>query len=203
MLAASYAALLVACSAWDAAAPTELSATPTVAATQPPPTPTATRTPTPTATAVPQVQLRPRVPIRDVPLTLFNGETLRLSDLRGQVVVMNFWASWCGPCVTEMPAFERVSNDYRDRGVTFLGIDSQDVELAARAFAERIGVTYALALDESGRLAVEFGLMEPDGVFPLPATLFLDRNGRPVRKFVGTMSEQMLRGLLEVMLDTG
>ena len=203
MLAASSAALLVACSAWDAAAPTELSATPTVAATQPPPTPTATRTPTPTATAVPRVQLRPRVPIRDVPLTRFNGETLRLSDLRGQVVVMNFWASWCRPCVTEMPAFERVSNDYRDRGVTFLGIDSQDVDLAARAFAERIGVTYALALDESGRLAVEFGLVEPDGVFQLPATLFLDRNGRPARKFVGAMSEQMLRGLLEIMLDTG
>ena len=150
-LAAFAAVTLVGCGS-GAAAPTpspEPSATPT-----PAPAATATPTPvppTPTATAAPAVRL-PQPPVRDVPLALFSGDTLRLSDLHGQIVVLNFWASWCGPCVTEMPAFERVYNDYRERGVTFLGIDTQDVELAARAFADRIDVTYPLAVDETGRL---------------------------------------------------
>ncbi len=176
--------------------------------TLPPPTPTATATPTPvpptpTPTAIPRARLQPRVPIREMPLTLFNGDTLSLSDLEGQIVVMNFWASWCGPCVTEMPAFERVYTEYRDLGVTFLGIYSQDVELAARAFADRIGVTYPLATDDGGRLALEFGLIEPNGVFPLPTTVLIDANGRVVRKFVGALREDLLRGFIEVLLQAG
>lgn len=188
----------------------QATATPTLAATQPAATPTAeptaTRIPLPTrrpATPAPRLGLRSRIPVRDLPLTLFSGETLRLSDLQGQVVVMNFWASWCGPCVTEMPAFERVYNEYRVRGVTFLGIDSQDRELAARAFADRIGVTYPLATDETGRFAVEFDVIEANGVLPLPSTVFLDRNGRPVGKFAGAINESILRGLIEELLDTG
>jgi thiol-disulfide isomerase/thioredoxin len=188
----------------------QATANPTSAVTQPAATPTAEPTATPIplptrrpATPAPRLGLQYRIPIREVPLTLFSGETLRLSDLQGQVVVMNFWASWCGPCVAEMPAFERVYNEYRDRGVTFLGIDTQDRELAARAFVDRIGVTYPLTTDETGRLAVEFEVIEANGVFLLPSTVFLDRNGRPVGKFAGAINESVLRGLIEAMLDQG
>ena len=200
-LAAFAAVTLVGCGSGAASpAPSpEPSATPTRA-------PAATATPMsvpppPTATAAPAVRL-PQPPVRDVPLALFSGDTLRLSDLRGQIVVMNFWASWCGPCVTEMPAFERVYNDYRERGVTFLGIDTQDVELAAKAFADRIDVTYPLAVDETGRLAVEFGQVGSDGVFALPTTVIIGADGRVARTWVGELREETLREFIESLLET-
>ena len=176
----------------------------------PSPEPTATSTPTPTATPTPTpvpptptaVRL-PQVPAREVPLELFSGDTLRLSDLYGQIVVLNFWASWCGPCVTEMPAFDRVYNEYRERGVTFLGIDTQDVELSARAFADRIDVSYPLAIDESGRLAIEFGRVGNDGVFALPTTVILGADGRVLRTWVGALREDVLRGFIESALEAG
>ena len=195
-LAALAAVLIVGCGATAAPTPTpEPTVTPTPAPTA---TPTATPAPpTPTAVRLPQV------PVRELPLVLFNGDTLRLSDLYGQVVVLNFWASWCGPCVTEMPAFDRVYNDYRDRGVTFLGIDTQDVELAAKAFADRIDVSYPLGVDETGRLAAEFGRVGSDGVFALPTTVILGADGRVLRTWVGALQEEVLRGFLESALETG
>ena len=196
---AAFAAVLVVGCGTGAAAPTptpEPTATPT-------PAPTATPTPTPVPPTPTATALRlPQVPVREVPLALFSGDTLRLSDLYGQVVVLNFWASWCGPCVTEMPAFERVYNEYRERGVTFLGIDTQDVELAAKAFADRIDVTYPLGVDESGRLAVEFGQVGSDGVFALPTTVILGADGRVVRTWVGALREDVLRGFLDALLET-
>lgn len=140
-------------------------------------------------------------PISEEPLKLFDGGVIRLSDLRGKIVVVNFWASWCGPCVTEMPMFDIVAKEYKDRGVVFLGIDSQDVELSARAFVDRIGIAYAIATDKNGRLATGFGLIKPNGVFSLPTTVFLDNDGIPLRKFEGSMTEFELRMLLEFMLD--
>ena len=193
--AALAAVVVVGCGA-GAAAPTptpEPTATPT-------PVPTATPTPTPVPPTPTAVRL-PQIPVRDVPLALFSGDTMRLSDLYGQVVVLNFWASWCGPCVTEMPAFDRVYNEYRDRGVTFLGIDTQDVELAAKAFADRIDVTYPLAVDETGRLAAEFGRVGSDGVFALPTTVILGADGRVLRTWVGALREDVLRGFIESVLE--
>ncbi len=197
-LAALAAVLIVGCGAAAAPTPTP---EPTATAT-PAPTPTATPTPVP-PTPTPAVMRLPQVPVRELPLALFNGDTLRLSDLYGQIVVLNFWASWCGPCVTEMPAFDRVYNDYRDRGVTFLGIDTQDVELAAKAFADRIDVSYPLGVDETGRLAAEFGRVGNDGVFALPTTVILGADGRVLRTWVGALREDVLRGFLESALETG
>ena len=196
-LAALAAVLVVGCGTGAAAPTPEPTATP-----MPAPTATATPTPvppTPTATASPAVRL-PQIPVREVPLALFSGDTMRLSDLHGQVVVLNFWASWCGPCVTEMPAFDRVYNDYRERGVTFLGIDTQDVELAAKAFADRIDVSYPLAVDETGRLAVEFGQVGSDGAFALPTTVIIGADGRVARTWVGALREDVLRGFLEALV---
>ena len=189
-LAALAASVLVVGCGAGAAAPTP---TPEPTATA---APTATPTPTPVPPTPTAIRL-PQTPARELPVALFSGETLRLSDLYGQVVVLNFWASWCGPCVTEMPAFDRVYNEYRERGVTFLGIDTQDVELAARAFADRIDVSYPLGVDETGRLAAEFGRVGSDGVFALPTTVILGADGRVLRTWVGALQEEVLRGFLE------
>lgn len=81
-------------------------------------------------------------PAPDFTLTLFDGGTLRLSDQRGKVVMVDFWASWCVPCQQEARMLERLWQEYRGRGVVFVGVDYLDPENDARAFLERYGITY-------------------------------------------------------------
>ena len=76
----------------------------------------------------------------DFELDLFDGNRVRLSDFKGKVVVLNFWASWCPPCRKEMPAFERTWQEYRDQGVVFVGVAVQDYEADSRAFAREARV---------------------------------------------------------------
>lgn len=78
----------------------------------------------------------------DFTLTTFGGETLRLSELSSQVVVLNFWASWCVPCRDEAPILQDAWERYRDRGVLFIGIGYADMESDALAFIEEFGITY-------------------------------------------------------------
>ena len=131
----------------------------------------------------------------DFQLTLFSGETLRLSELKGKVVVLNLWASWCGPCRQEMPSFERTWQEYRDRGVVFLGVAVSDTEQDARAFAQQVGVTYPLGLDTTGQISQTY---RPVG---LPSTYFIDRQGNIARKLTGAANEAALRIFLRGQLE--
>ena len=129
----------------------------------------------------------------DFELTLFDGQSLRLSDLRGKVVVLNFWASWCPPCRIEMPDFEEMWQEFKDRGVVFLGVAVSDVEEDSRAFAERLGVTYMLGLDTTGEITREYR------VTSLPTTLLIDRQGNQARRF-GIANKGALRIFLKGQL---
>ncbi|MBX6749475.1 MAG: TlpA family protein disulfide reductase [Micromonosporaceae bacterium] len=91
----------------------------------------------------------------------------------GQVLVVNIWASWCGPCVGEAPELEAVYSAYKDRGVAFLGINVRDERDAARAFA-RQHTTYPSIVDPSSRLMLGFNV-HPNAI---PATIVIDRQGR-------------------------
>ena len=174
----------------DAPAPDVASAaTPTPA---PSPTPTATPAPTATAgpTATPTVappEFELGAPAPDFQVTRFNGETLRLSDLHGQVVVLNFWASWCPPCRREMPSFEQAWLDSRDDGVVFVGLATGDLEADARAFAAQVGVTYPLGLDPDGAVANDYL------VRVMPTTYFIDREGLVQRKLSGFVNLGVLK----------
>ena len=137
---------------------------------------------------------RTDTPLHDLPLTLLNGETLRLSDLRGKVVVLNFWASWCPPCRWEMPAFERVWQEYRKKGVVFVGIAEGDVEQDAREFADDAGITYPLALDTTVQLARELNVTR------LPTTFLFDRQGNQTRKIANVANEGVLKVFLAGLL---
>ena len=137
-------------------------------------------------------QLEELAPAFQMPL--FDGSVLNLSDYRGEVVVLNFWASWCGPCRWEMPAFERMYQEYGDKGVTFVGVAISDDPANAQAFAEDIGVTYPVGADFAGRIARVY---RPT---TLPTTFFIDREGVIQRRLVSVANEGVLRVFLQGQL---
>jgi cytochrome c biogenesis protein CcmG/thiol:disulfide interchange protein DsbE len=116
-----------------------------------------------------------------LPELVGTGE-LSVPALRGQVVVVNFWASWCVACREEHSALVNAARDYRSRGVTFVGIDYQDSTSSAEAFLDELGRggdNYRYATDVGSRAALKFGL------FGVPETFVLDRAGTVVSKITG------------------
>ena len=133
-------------------------------------------------------------PASDFELILFDGQSLRLSDLRGKVVVLNFWASWCPPCRAEMPDFEEMWRELQHQDVVFLGIALSDSEKDARAFADATGVTYPLGMDQTGRIGRDYR------VISLPTTFLIDRDGNESRRF-GIANRGALRIFVETKLN--
>lgn len=114
-----------------------------------------------------------------------------LADVRGQPMVINFWASWCAPCVKEMPALQRVADE---TGVTVIGVAYIDQADKARALAEQLDITYDLVRDDEG----EFG--ERIGLLGTPTTLLVDASGTVVRQLTGELNEQQMRDAVEFQL---
>ena len=133
-------------------------------------------------------------PAPDFQMPLFDGGVINLSDYRGEVVVLNFWASWCGPCRWEMPAFERMYQEYRDKGVMFVGVAISDDPANARAFADEVGVTYPIGADFAGRIARVY---RPT---TMPTTFFIDREGVIRRRLVSVANEGVLRIFLQGLM---
>lgn len=117
---------------------------------------------------------------------LGGGGALALSDLKGTPVVLNFWASWCGPCKQEAPILAAAEKRWRDQGVVFLGVDSEDTEEAALAFDEQYGLEYDSVTDPDGRIEVQYG------VLGFPETFFIDADGVIRAKYVGPIDEASL-----------
>ena len=129
----------------------------------------------------------------DFTLKLFNGGSFRMSDHLGAPVIVNFFASWCIPCIAEAPALEAVFQEYRDRGVTVLGVAVQDTESKARGFVEEHGLTFPTGLDE-GEIKGAYG------VFGVPTTFFIDKEGFIRYTHAGIVTEDLLRHELEKLL---
>jgi len=111
-----------------------------------------------------------------------NGE-LSLAALRGKTVVLNFWASWCGPCRDEMPLLEQGSMRWKGKNVVFVGVDARDVRSDARSFLERYGVTYPNVYDGKGSLIGRYG------VTAFPETYFIDVAGKVRWRIAGAVEE--------------
>ncbi|MEP7294504.1 MAG: TlpA disulfide reductase family protein, partial [Chloroflexota bacterium] len=126
-----------------------------------------------------QQQGRPTAgPAPDFTLTTFDGGEFKLSEQRGKVVVINFWASWCGPCRTEAPTLESLWQQYKDRDVVFLGVTYADDPTDSREFMAQYGMTYTVA--EDGRSEVSKALYHIQGV---PETFIIDKDGNINRYF--------------------
>ena len=119
---------------------------------------------------------------------------IKLSDLRGQVVFINFWASWCVPCREEQPVLEKVWRQYRDKGVVFLGIDYVDTEPAALKYLQEFDVTYANGPDLGTRISPRYHIQ---GV---PESFLVDRQGNIVFFKIAPMNEAELVAELDKAL---
>jgi cytochrome c biogenesis protein CcmG/thiol:disulfide interchange protein DsbE len=130
----------------------------------------------------------------DFTITSFEGETLTLSDLRGQVVVINFWASWCIPCRDETPYLEWNWRIYQDKGVIFIGIDVQDTIKEAQAFIDEFDVTYFIGPDIGSEIAKAYHLQG------LPQTFFIAKNGEINGVIVGELIPPELEEKIDELL---
>lgn len=127
--------------------------------------------------------------------SLDGGDAMSLADLEGRPVVVNFFATWCTPCVKEMPAFESVHRELAD-AVEFVGIDVRDSASATRELVDRTGVTYQIGRDPSGELFTSFGALN------MPSTFLIDASGRIVDQHAGALSADELRAAIRRHLLT-
>ncbi len=137
-------------------------------------------------------------PAPDFAVTMFefdqmamSGESVTLAGLRGQAVVVNFWASYCVPCQKEAPMLERVWNDYRDRGVIFLGINTEDPLKEALDYLVEYGVTYPNAPDRGGHMEDAYRITG------IPETFVISTQGEIVQHFLSEPNERDLRDAIE------
>lgn len=129
-------------------------------------------------------------------LPALDGEVVALDDYRGQVVLVNFWATWCPPCRLEMPGFQRVFDDRQKDGFVVIGLSTDRAGTAVvREFVEERGITFPIAM-ASGSVVQDFG-----GVRTLPSSFLIDRQGRVRHEVRGYFAEPALRLAVRQLLD--
>lgn len=139
---------------------------------------------------------RPAAP--QVAGTTLDGERLALSDLRGRVVVLNAWGSWCPPCREEAPQLARAAREFADQRVRFVGIDVRDSRQAATAFVREFDIPYPSWFDPDAQLLLRFRGLIP--VHAIPTTVVIDPSGHIAARVVGKVTYPMLRGLITDVL---
>lgn len=133
----------------------------------------------------------------DFELPTITGETIKLSDLRGQAVLVNLWATWCPPCRAEMPAIEKIHNEYKDQGLVVLGVNMtyQDSPSDIPPFISEYGLTFPILLDKTNSVGSAYQLRS------LPSSFFIDREGIIQEVVIGgPMAEALLRTRVEQIL---
>lgn len=125
---------------------------------------------------------------------LLGGGEFDLAAARGNVVVLNVWASWCPPCRSEAPALQAVFEEVAEEGVQFVGVNVRDNATDARAFEQEFGLTYPSVVDTTGSLLLAFRDTLPPSA--IPSTLVIDRHGRLAARVLDDVTETLLRELV-------
>ena len=135
--------------------------------------------------------------VPDFTLTSLDGTDYTLSELKGQAVLVNLWATWCPPCRAEMPAIEKMYQEYKDQGLVVLAVDMtyQDDPQKVAPFAQEYGLTFPILLDQTGVVGSAYQLRS------LPSSYFIDRFGIIQEVIIGgPMAEALLRTRIEQIL---
>lgn len=144
------------------------------------------------------VEMGPRADLKapDFTLAALEGGSIALADMQGKVVVLNFWATWCQPCRSEMPALEQVWSDYREQDLVVLAVNLQESSQRVSAFVQEIGLTFPVLLDDKGDV---FQLYQ---VQLYPTTFFIDREGI-IREVIygGPMAETAIASKVVELLE--
>ncbi len=138
---------------------------------------------------------RTREPARNFTIRTLDGRTLRLADLRGRPLVLDFWATWCAPCRASMPHLSAMQDRFGRQGLQVVGLSVDDVSPdQVRAFADRLRVHFPVGM------APEKMLDEYGPIRSIPTTIFIDRRGRIVRRLVGYVDRETLEGFVREIL---
>jgi cytochrome c biogenesis protein CcmG/thiol:disulfide interchange protein DsbE len=132
----------------------------------------------------------------DFSLTDLSGHGIRLSEYRGQVVLLDFWATWCEPCKTEIPHFIDMQNRYAAQGLRVIGISMDDEEKPVRDFQQQFKMNYPVAIGNA-KLAESYG-----GILGLPITFVIDRQGRIYKRHIGQTEPSVFEGEIRKLLAT-
>lgn len=135
----------------------------------------------------------------DFQLTQLNGENvenLRLSDLKGKGVMLNFWATYCEPCKREMPYMESLYPQYKEKGVEIVAVSVDMTEIVINKFVNQYDLTFPILHDKSSEV------MDAYGIKPLPTTYFIDENGVIVERVLGELTLENLEGYLEQIVPS-
>ena len=126
-----------------------------------------------------------------------SGETLSLSALRGKVVFLNFWATWCGPCRSEMPSMEALYSRYREKGLEILAVNCGEEKEQVLAFMTNNGLSFPAALDSDGKVSGNYGIQA------IPTSFIIDREGKIIARLVGSIDwdTAKMRAAMERLLQ--
>lgn len=130
-------------------------------------------------------QASPPLPV-DFTVKDLAGAPVSLSDFRGQVVLVNFWATWCSPCKEEMPFLDAYYRQHQSQGFVLLGVNVSDRPEEAAAFVKQQGYSYPILFDSPGNVLIDLGIQG------LPASLLVDREGALVSRWLGPLTAEML-----------
>ena len=130
----------------------------------------------------------------DFTVTDFSGNMINLSDLRGKVVLLDFWATWCGPCRMEIPSFVQFEDRYRDQGFSALGIVTHDSPRNVPGFYRQFRMNYPVAMGSEE-------LEEMYGVYGLPTTVLIGRDGRIYNKLTGAVEPAYIEREIQKLLS--
>ena len=118
------------------------------------------------------------------------GATISLADLKGHPVLLDFWASWCGPCALEAPVVDRISRRFEKKGLVVLGVNVSDSPDVIRAYATQKGLSYPMVLDPGSRVSGRYGVKQ------LPSLVVIDRQGNVLAFLTGMVDEAALNDIV-------